>query len=493
VGLTLIIRDTGIGIRPEDISRILMPFERARSALTAKLPGAGLGLALTKALMERHGGSISVESILDVGTTVRLSFPQERVMTAHKVYRSGADVPESGDDFDIAGDPSRARRILIVEDDPQSLKLVRDLLDGQGYETLAAENGPTAIDLARAHLPDLILMDIGLPGMSGLEAAQLLRGDERTSQIPIIAVTAFPVEGDERKVLDADCDGYIAKPITVRDFLTTIDQAGRGNVPRQRAADDFEAIHARIEQLRRECAEVGGPDRNLVQFAEAQILQGVSLLVGRVANQLNNRLTAIIGFSDALAEQYEPEKAISTEIVEVQQNAREAARLVQELSTAIFAYRNGAPLGVHETGRIEVDGSSTPFARPAPHGSARTIMLVEDDSPLRCISAKALRKSGYSVIEAENGEVALDLFRNAKQRIDVLVTDVVMPSMDGPALIEAVRKIDPKIEVIIISGYAEEPIRHRVDGDGSIRFLAKPYDLKQFVAVVDDVIRAEMH
>jgi two-component system, cell cycle sensor histidine kinase and response regulator CckA len=117
-----------------------------------------------------------------------------------------------------------------------------------------------------------------------------------------------------------------------------------------------------------------------------------------------------------------------------------------------------------------------------------TIMLVEDDDPVRIFGARALRNKGYKVIEAKSGEAALTLIRNAGERIDLLITDVVMPRMDGPGLVRKVRAIHPQMKVIFISGYTEDAFRQRLDSDSGIDFLPKPFSLKQLAIKVRDVI-----
>src|SRR5205807_9303265 len=97
-----------------------------------------------------------------------------------------------------------------------------------------------------------------------------------------------------------------------------------------------------------------------------------------------------------------------------------------------------------------------------------TIMLVEDDDPVRIFGARALRNKGYKVIEAKCGETALDLIRNAAEKIDLLITDVVMPHLDGPGLVREVRELHPEMKVIYISGYTEDAFRRRLDSDGRI-------------------------
>ncbi len=113
-------------------------------------------------------------------------------------------------------------KILIVEDNPANMKLTSNILAKAGYETLEAMDAEVGIQLAGNEMPSLILMDIQLPGMDGLAATRLLKGDQNTRDIPIIALTAFAMKGDEQKMLQAGCDGYIAKPIRYREFLKTV-------------------------------------------------------------------------------------------------------------------------------------------------------------------------------------------------------------------------------------------------------------------------------
>jgi len=114
------------------------------------------------------------------------------------------------------------KTILIVEDDLISLKLVTDLLHAQGYDTLQSNDGKDALQLAREHHLDLIIMDIRLPEVSGLDHIKSLKADEALKDIPVLAVTAFAMKGDEEKIRAAGCDGYISKPIVVPLLLETV-------------------------------------------------------------------------------------------------------------------------------------------------------------------------------------------------------------------------------------------------------------------------------
>jgi len=119
-------------------------------------------------------------------------------------------------------DALNMKTVLIVEDNELNMKLFHDLLEAHGYNTLQTKDGMEALSLAREHNPDLILMDIQLPEVSGLEVTKWIKEDETLKSIPVIAVTAFAMKGDEEKIREGGCEAYIAKPISVEGFLNTV-------------------------------------------------------------------------------------------------------------------------------------------------------------------------------------------------------------------------------------------------------------------------------
>ncbi len=114
------------------------------------------------------------------------------------------------------------KRILIVEDNELNLKLFRDLLEANGYETLETKDGNQAVQMVRSQQPDLILMDIQLPEISGLDITKMIKADSTIAHIPVIAVTAFAMKNDEEKILQAGCEAYISKPISIVPFMETV-------------------------------------------------------------------------------------------------------------------------------------------------------------------------------------------------------------------------------------------------------------------------------
>ena len=115
-----------------------------------------------------------------------------------------------------------AKRVLIVEDNELNMKLFNDLLEANGYGTIQTRSGVEAVELTRTHRPDLILMDIQLPEVSGLEVIRWIKDDEALKHIPVIAITAFAMKGDEEKIRQGGCEAYLSKPISVVKFLETV-------------------------------------------------------------------------------------------------------------------------------------------------------------------------------------------------------------------------------------------------------------------------------
>jgi two-component system, cell cycle response regulator DivK len=137
--------------------------------------------------------------------------------THARAGRSGNDVPNLGVEA-----TTMSKTVLIVEDNELNMKLFNDLLQAHGYTTVQARDGKDVLKLAREHRPDLILMDIQLPEISGLEVTRLIKQDSELKLIPVIAVTAFAMKGDEEKIRQGGCEAYIAKPISVTHFLQTV-------------------------------------------------------------------------------------------------------------------------------------------------------------------------------------------------------------------------------------------------------------------------------
>jgi len=215
--LRVTVEDTGIGIRREDQERIFAAFIQVDGSYARKYQGTGLGLTLVKRFVEMHGGEISVRSEVGKGSVFTFRIP-----LAPEPGESEVDAPLSGGtSLDVAsGNPPEGTGglILVVEDNPGNLKLAREILASRGYRVLEAATGEEALDAVKFIRPDLILMDIQLPGMDGLTVTRKLKSNPATQDIPTIALTAHAMPGDQARALEAGCVGYIAKPIDTATF-----------------------------------------------------------------------------------------------------------------------------------------------------------------------------------------------------------------------------------------------------------------------------------
>ncbi len=218
--IRLNVRDTGAGLPPEKLAQLFQPFNRLGQEHGAE-QGTGIGLVMSKRLVELMGGVLGVESSVGVGSVF---WCELGAAAAPELEAKTAD-PEAVDRAQ-AEPGAPLRTLLYVEDNPANLKLVEQLIARRPtMRLLTAVDGNRGIQLARAHQPDLILMDINLPGISGIEALKILRDDPATSHIPIVALSANAMPRDIAKGVEAGFFSYLTKPIKVKEFMEALDAA----------------------------------------------------------------------------------------------------------------------------------------------------------------------------------------------------------------------------------------------------------------------------
>jgi CheY-like chemotaxis protein/anti-sigma regulatory factor (Ser/Thr protein kinase) len=223
--VTFTVWDTGIGIAEADLPQLFQPFTQLDSSLSRQYEGTGLGLALVRRLTEAHGGSVTVTSTPGSGSRFSITLPW---------HPDGLDAAERTEQIPTlrpvvdrierskGANSSPAPLILLVEDRESNIALLEDALPSYGYQVTVARDGHVALMRARETRPALILMDIQLPGLSGIDVIQQIRADAYLRQIPIIALTALVLPGDRERCLDAGADEYLAKPVSLRMLLATI-------------------------------------------------------------------------------------------------------------------------------------------------------------------------------------------------------------------------------------------------------------------------------
>lgn len=224
--LRIAVIDTGIGIAPENINKLFKPFIQIDTALNRQYSGTGLGLALVKRIVELHGGRVELTSKLGVGSCFAIELP--RLTDCQVLFKTIADErPVVSAELDSpTADRTVAKLplILLAEDNEANVETVSDYLEAKGYSLIYAKNGLEAIELAITHQPDLILMDIQMPKMDGLEAIRQIRRDPNLVNIPIIALTALAMTSDRDRCLAAGANDYLSKPVKLKELATTIEQ-----------------------------------------------------------------------------------------------------------------------------------------------------------------------------------------------------------------------------------------------------------------------------
>jgi PAS domain S-box-containing protein len=224
------ITDTGIGIGPADLEKLFNPFFQVDSSLTRQKDGSGLGLALVHKLVKMHSGRVEVESQLEKGSTFTVILPWSQNMDIDQKTDLGSSSlsqsrPSNTEDPASSKTPAGQRgTILMAEDKETNVMVVKDYLEYRGYQVVIAYNGVEALAKAEQVLPDVILMDVQMPEMDGLEAIRRLRANPRFSEIPIIAITALAMPGDRERCLAAGANEYLSKPISLKILKEMIEK-----------------------------------------------------------------------------------------------------------------------------------------------------------------------------------------------------------------------------------------------------------------------------
>jgi CheY-like chemotaxis protein len=214
------IRDTGLGFSLEKQSQLFTEFNRL-GAESSEVEGTGIGLVITKKIMEIMDGSIGVESRPGEGSTFWIELHRDNMSTIHHVEKQASDEKE----LVAAEEGGHEYALLYVEDNPANLRFVTQLLGRRPNIKIWTAHEPVlGLELADVHKPDIILLDINLPGINGYEVLRHLRSQKDTSETPVVAISANAMSGDVKRGLEAGFDYYITKPIDVNDFLSVVDE-----------------------------------------------------------------------------------------------------------------------------------------------------------------------------------------------------------------------------------------------------------------------------
>jgi CheY-like chemotaxis protein len=221
--VSFVVWDTGIGIAPEDLSRLFQPFVQLDGRLSRQYNGTGLGLALARQIAEAHGGTIAVESTVGLGSRFRVTLPWRVRSTATHVHAAGLPaIAQARPTVELVHGPLFGTPVLVAEDNEENSTMVCDYLHSLGFRVQLAQNGAEAVVRAIELRPAIILMDIQLPEVDGLEAIRRIRAEPALAGTPIIALTALAMPGDRERCLEAGADAYASKPLRLSALYTLI-------------------------------------------------------------------------------------------------------------------------------------------------------------------------------------------------------------------------------------------------------------------------------
>ncbi len=220
--MTFAVIDTGIGIATEDLGKLFEPFTQIDSQFNRRQEGTGLGLALVERLVQLHGGDVLVNSTLDQGSCFAVRLPYHP--SAEPIQQTGwpasslavAPLEQSGDDRPL---------VLLAEDNDAHAETITEYLTAKGYRLVRVTNGREAVAQATAQCPNVIVMDVEMPEMDGLEAIRQIRHNPELGEVPIIVLTALVMPGDEARCLATGASAYLPKPLRLKQLTATLEAA----------------------------------------------------------------------------------------------------------------------------------------------------------------------------------------------------------------------------------------------------------------------------
>lgn len=231
------VRDTGIGIEPDQMARLFKPFSQVDSRLNRNYDGAGLGLALVTRLIELHGGSVGAESVPGQGSKFTIVLPMQRHLNEHGEV-AGPTKHSARPVVSLESALGRRPSILLAEDSPSSIDITIACLEAAGCDVRVVQNGEQAVLAAIEWRPDLILMDIQMPILDGIEATRRIRAlaDPAPAGVPIVALTALAMQGDRERCLAAGANDYVSKPFKLAALVDTVRRVLQANEGHDRQA-----------------------------------------------------------------------------------------------------------------------------------------------------------------------------------------------------------------------------------------------------------------
>ncbi|MGZ4960649.1 MAG: response regulator, partial [Methylomonas sp.] len=474
--LRLDITDTGIGIPPDKIESIFGVFQQGDGSTSRKYGGSGLGLPISKRLAELMGGSIGVVSTPGRGSTFTVTLPINAVPSGAEPATPplSADKPHKPVTPPL---PNPDAPILLVEDDSRLVSILERLIDTLGFPVASVESGEKALEYIGRTQPCGILLDLGLPGMHGMEVLRKLKENPATNGIPVFIMSGSQDTG-EAKTLGAL--GFLKKPVTKEGIGAAIKAMLEQNIPRRTVlvVEDTKADIVALQTVFRHDA------LNIVSMQTGN--EALQWLSGHRPDAiiLDLQLPDISGFD--WLQQLDIGEHPPVIVYSARELTGDELFLLRKYADAVVTKGDNTERLHEETLRVLSASHRQPQTKtPATFAPGnRRLLLVDDDVRNLFALAKTLRRKGFNVEVVPSGAKALETLQ--QQRFDAVLTDIMMPEMDGYTLMERIREL----------GYADLPLiavtAKAMPGDvelcleaGANDYIPKPVDMDKLLEVLD--------
>lgn len=518
------VQDTGIGIPNDKIDHIFNAFEQIDGSSSREYGGTGLGLSIAREMAHILGGEVSVQSEIGVGSTFTFSLPFKQPPTPpRRTTKIEQSKPSLITDSQIHKENKldsmllkvkenniKAIRddrhnlhiqddtILIIEDDPAFAKILRDTSHKKGMKCLIAHCGQVGLELALQHPPTAIILDIGLPDISGLEVFSRLLNDQRTADIPVYFISVYD---DNQEALSKGAIGYLTKPITEDQLNNALDKIREAAGTKLKSILVVEDDHSLLEYLKILLEEfeleVLGVDsaEKALPLLKTQSFSGLILdmvLPGMSGMELLDQISTdpdltpppVIIYSGSEISKQDQARLENYHATLIKKNGGAPEKVIDDVLSKLTQPQT---LESQDQENIE-EKSAISTKDPALNDDIfknKRVLLVDDDTRNIYAIGLLLKQMDMTVIMADNGQKALEVL-NKQEHIDIVLMDIMMPIMDGYEATQRIRQQTrfADLPIIAVTAKAMKEDREKCLAIGASDYLAKPIEARKLFAIM---------